>query len=190
MNDDELKSLLQRAEAGLEKRSPVASELAGRVRRLDRRRGRRSRALWAAVPLAVVAGIATWQFLPSGVGRKPDQKAASVPVDVREIERLRAEAEYYERTARQMIARAEREGSSKITRAAWSESDPFAEIREQVDTVAYRMILRADDLQAAMMQSQEAVELYRQVVQLFPKTYSAEVARKRLSDLGASVEET
>jgi hypothetical protein len=40
------------------------------------------------------------------------------------------------------------------------------------------------------MGSREAVALYREVLRLFPKTYSAEVARDRLAGLGAGVEET
>jgi hypothetical protein len=189
MNDAELKSLLQGAEAGLERRSPDACELAARVRRLDHRRRRRWRVILTAAPLAVMAGVAAWQFLPSHAGREIDQTAARAPVDAGEIERLRAAADYHERAAREMIARVERENRWTIAGAA-AQSDPMADIREAVDVVAYRMVLRADELHAARMESREAVELYRDVVRLFPKTYSAEVARKRLSDLGANVEET
>lgn len=190
MNDDELKSLLRSADAGVEKPVFATGELAERVRRLDRRRRRRARLLVAAAPVLGVVTIAAW-FLPQkAVPTNADRRAASVPSDVREIERLRAEAAYQEQMARAMISLAERERVARSVAVVGEESDPLDEIREQVDVVAYRMILRADDLYARKMDSPEVVELYREVMQLFPKTYSAEVARRRLTDLGASVEDT
>jgi hypothetical protein len=179
MNDDELKSLLQGAESGLHKRAFAAGELTERVRALDRARKRRARVLLTAAPLvAIVAAALAWQIF-SGQG--------GPPFDASELERLRTEAEYHERVAREMMAQMELERSRRRMLAT---ADPLDEIRQQVDVVAYRMILRADNLQTEMMASREAIELYRDVLKLFPKTYSADVARQRLSALGESLEET
>jgi hypothetical protein len=149
--------------------------------------------LLAAVPLALVAGAIGWALVgdEGGVAGNEPVAAKGMPaaIDPGQIERLRAEAEQHERMAREMMAAAARQPNHPDDGGRLN-AEVLDEIREQVDSVAYRMILRADGLHATMMDSPEAVELYRRVMRLFPKTYSAEVARERLTALGAPVEET
>jgi hypothetical protein len=184
MHDDELKKLLRQADAGRDRLLTDGRELADHVRWVDRSRRKRARVLAAVMPaaLAIVVG---WMILSRDTSVAPNGA-----VELAQIERLRVQAEFHERRARELIARVERERGLPSTPHASEVSDPLAEIREQVDVVAYQMILRADALRAGMMASREAIELYRKVLRLFPKTYSAQVARDRLSGLGASVEET
>lgn len=191
MRDDELKSLLRDAEAGMERPSLAPADLAGRVRRLDRRRRRRTRMFLAAVPLTALGTIiAGWSFLPSPAPMRMDDRMASVPFDVGEIERLRAEAEYHERLARHMIALGKRDRALEQARRALAQPDPLDVVREQIDVVAYRMIQRADELRTQIDPSAEAIRVYRDVERLFPNTYSAKVARERLTALGAREGET
>lgn len=92
---------------------------------------------------------------------------------------LEAEAERHAARARALIA--EREA-----RLSLEADDPLAELRENVDIVAYRMILEADELQADMRPSGEAIEIYERVMRDFPNTYSAKVAQERLTAAGTA----
>jgi hypothetical protein len=185
MHDDDLRKLLRTADAGAETPLVDGGELAARVRRADLRRRRLARIMLAATPIVLAGAVIGWAIVPLEKQVRPDPG-----VELAQIERLRVQAEFHERQARELIARVERERGLTSTPDAAQQADPLDEVREQVDVVAYQMILRADGLQAGMMASREAIELYRKVLRLFPKTYSAQVARDRLSGLGASVEET
>jgi len=187
MNDDELKSLLRDAEAGMQRPNFAPADLAGRVRRLDCRRRRRTRMFLAALPLTALGTIiAGWSLLPSPVPMKIDDRMASVPFDVGEIERLRAEAEYHQRLAQRMIAQRKRDQALEQARRVLAQPDPLDRMREQIGVVAYRMIQRADELRMELDPSEEAIRVYRDVERMFPNTYAAEVARERLGTLGAS----
>lgn len=191
MNDGELRNLLRGADADFEKPIIAPDELARRVRRLDQKRRRRSRVLLTAVPVVVVAAVATaWSLVPRALPTGTEKSVASAGLDWGEIERLQAEAAFHERLARQMIALRKRDRALEQAQRALAEPDPLDVVREQVDVVAYRMILRADELRNRMDPSEEAMRLYRDVEQLFPKTHSAEVARERLTALAAREGET
>ncbi|MEX0676184.1 MAG: hypothetical protein WD063_03870 [Pirellulales bacterium] len=192
MNDGELRNLLRGADADFEKPIIAPGELAGRVRRLDQKRRRRSRVLLTAVPVVVVAAVATaWSLVPrAALPTGTEKSVAGAALDWGEIERLQAEADFHERLARQMIALRKRDRALEQAQRALAEPDPLDVVREQVDVVAYRMIQRADELRTQMDPSEEAIRLYRDVEQLFPKTHSAEVARERLTALAAREGET
>jgi hypothetical protein len=181
MNESELKSLLRRAQTG----APDfrVDDLARRVRELDRRQRRRARTVSIVAPVVLVgAVVAGWSVLPRGTIER-DRVVVDV-VDAQDIERLEAEAQYHERLARRLIAERERERAVAEARHILRQPDPIDEAREQIDIVAYRMVLRGDGLREQM--DPEALGVYRDVVQLFPNTHSAELARKRLSELGAT----
>jgi hypothetical protein len=191
MNDDELKSLLRDAEAGIERPNLAPGDLAGRVRGLDRRRRRRTRMLLGAAPLTVLGALFVgWSLWPKLASVKLDERVASVAVDYGEIERLQAEAEFHERMAREMIAGQQRGRAWEAAQEALTNNDPLDDVREQIDVVAYRMVQRADALRTGMDPPAEAIRVYREVDRLFPDTHSAELARMRLSELGTSRGET
>ena len=91
-----------------------------------------------------------------------------------EINPLLAEAEHHWQVARRIIAMREHDRVLIKARLVLAADDPVDQIREQIDSVAYRMILRADALRAAMTPSDEAVVIYENVVRLFPTTPSAD----------------
>jgi hypothetical protein len=191
MNDDDLKSLLRDAEAGIERPNLAPGDLAGRVRGLDRRRRRRTRMFLAAAPLTVLGALfVAWSLWPKPASVKLDERVASVAVDTSEIVRLEAEAEFHKRVARQMIAGLNRDRALERARDVLAKGNPLDDVREQIDVVAYRMVQRADALRTQMDPPAEAIRIYRDVERLFPATYSAELARMRLSQLGLSEGET
>jgi len=145
----------------------------------------------AAAPLTVLGVIiAAWSLWPESASVKLDERVASVALETSEIEWLQTEAELHERVARQLIAGRNRDRALEHAQRVLAEPDPLDEVREQIDVVAYRMIQRADDLRTQMDPSEEAIRLYRDVERLFPRTYSAEVARERLTALAAGRGET
>lgn len=191
MNNDQLKDLLRGAEADFERPDVAPAELVERVRGLDRRRRQRARVVLTLAPLAVVGVVlAGWSLWPDTVPTKSEQRVAHALPDVGEIERLRTEAEFHERVARQMIASHQRDRAREAAKRALLQSDPLQGVREQIDVVAYRMVERADALRTQMDPPAEAIRVYFDVQRMFPTTYSAELARKRLSELGLSEGET
>lgn len=177
MHDDELKKLLHDAEADLSADKVAPATLAARVRVADRRRRKRRTILTAAAPLVLCAAIIAGRGLFS-----PEQTtefAAGKPNATFEAQLLALEAEAEMHAARARMLMAEREA-----RLSLETYDPLAELRENVDIVAYRMILRADELQADMRPTSEAIEIYERVIRDFPNTYSAEVAQERLTTAG------
>ena len=62
-----------------------------------------------------------------------------------------------------MIALRKGDRALEKARHALAQPDPFDEIREQIDIVAYRMILRADELRTQMDPPEEAIR--KQVVE-------------------------
>lgn len=174
---------------------PAPRDLCRRVRELDRRRRNRVRVLTASLPAVLLAaGLATWAWRgprENGDLRVAGDRGAGVAqlavggggdtVSLEEIERLAAEADFHLLVARRMIAAFEHERAMEQVRRELALGDGLDEVRRELDVVAYRMICRADRMREAMQPSEEAVALYRQVIELFPTTHSAELARERLA---------
>jgi hypothetical protein len=194
MQDDELKNLLRKAESDLVDSPLDAGLLAERVRGRWQRGQRRRRVIAVAGPLLlIIAATGLWivgRRAPlseiSGVDDARQLNRIDVLDTGRDIEQLVAQAEFHRRLARRIAAKLKEgrpRGDIPDTLAA---ERPEDEIREQLEIVAYRMILRADGLRAAMAPGNEIVVIYRDIVRLFPDTQSAELARRRLTELGAS----
>jgi len=209
MRDDPLQDLLQTAAAELERTIVVPGELAQRVRSLDRKRRRNARRLAVLAPLVVVGVVvACWRTgafnefaeepqlagesvrpgtdslpvgLPSKVANDENVLAATPEADPA---RLAAKADHHHRIAMRLIAMRKRDRAVEEARSSIANQEPDGDSREQIEVVAYRMIIRADGLRQAMRPNAEVLAIYRDVIHLFPKTHSAELARQRLTELG------
>jgi hypothetical protein len=184
MQDDELSRILRRAEADLPPATFTTTELAARVHRAHNHQRRRRRAVLAAVPVVAIIAAAGWS-LTHNAERSPStalQIAASKQLATpqarafseADIARLQAEAAAHTQAARAMIA-------ARPRPSVLLAEDPLADVHEQVDVVAYRMILEADSKQSAMRPSAESINIYHRVLELFPTSHSAELARQRLN---------
>lgn len=186
MNLDELKHLLHKADLPAQTVAPA--ELAARVRLgYARAQQTRRRAALAASLLVAALGFGGWLL----VQRDADSETivaqtASDALDAElraELEELDAQVEFHRALARRLIDQERGEQSlAAARRAAALEIDE--DVQLQLDIVAYRMIYSAEALVAAMRPDQESIEIYERVVQLFPTTDAAGVARERLADLG------
>lgn len=61
--------------------------------------------------------------------------------------------------------------------------DPREQIQKEVDRTAFILVYQADRLHRELSQTDAAVETYNRVIELFPETQWAQVARQRLSDI-------
>ncbi len=175
MQDDELRTILQSAERDLAAGTLDATKLAASVRSLRRARHRR-RMMWAASVSVVATMAGTGWYMSRDLNSPNGKQAQQVAIVTdEEIQRLEAEAAAHERNARALMVA--QPVSSPL------DDDPLADIREQIDIVAYRMVQRADELQGDMTLTEKAIEAYRSVLRLFPGTYSAEVAQQRLDEI-------
>jgi hypothetical protein len=174
MHDDDLKQLLHGAEGDLAPPKVAPAALAARVRTADRHRRRRKKILIVAAPLTLIVAFGVGRGLYSP--EKLDEFASTNTDAAFQAQLLALEAEAETHAARARALMAEREAALALL-----EDDPLAELRENVDIVAYRMILEADELQADMRPIPAAIEIYERVIRDFPNTYSAEVAQERLT---------
>lgn len=115
------------------------------------------------------------------------QFAAQTPDEVQrileEVAALEAEANLHLQTAHRMIADRQHDATLTLARRAMTDEEPAEVVRERLDLVAYRMIARADRLRNEPRQGEDPVEIYREIVRLFPTTDSAAEARLRLAEL-------
>jgi hypothetical protein len=199
MRDEQLQKLLQDADAEQNVATFVAAEMTGRVRLRYQKERRNRRVLVVAGPLVVMLlGIAGWRIsdihsvrpgVETQAVRRPlesqpsNTKSATLTAD--EIHRLEAEAALHLRVARRIAEMRRHDLALDEAGRDRDAQEDGESIREQLDIVAYRMILRADGLRAAMRSVEEVIVIYQDVVRLFPTTSSAELARKRLTELGA-----
>jgi hypothetical protein len=180
MQDDELTRILRSAKAELPPPTLAPAELASRVHAAHRKQQRRRRALIAGVPVVAAVAVLGWRLTLDATHSPiatPSQQVAAV--SEAEIANLEAEAAAHAQAARLLIA-------TQPRRSALLADDPLADINEQINIVAYRMVLEADSKQAEMQPAAEAIEIYNRVLELFPTSHSAELARQRLSQTTTS----
>ena len=195
MNDDQLEKLLARADEP--PRLPVGEDFAARVRarQAAQQRARRRRLLLAAPVVVGLFALAGWQIAlresqRSGgtqIAAGPEHDQGQVARAKAELAALVAEAEFHERLARNMIDDRRRDQLLEEVRVSNAEGSAEETPREQIEIVAYRMILEADALRAAMAPDEESTAIYEKVVRLFPATDSAQAAQSRLAG-GATFE--
>jgi hypothetical protein len=171
---------------------PLAGNLAEGVRRLAARR--RRRAVLGGLGLAAAACVAAVALLrPPAEGPRPAPgpvaEAPKAPSDAeiarlrRELAQVRGEADSRSRVARALI-QMERHAqlSGEIQRApVWL--DPLEPIRREADKAARTVLCQADRMACDPARQPAAAEKYREVSQLFPQSFWADVARQKLSQM-------
>ena len=187
MDDQRLGELLRKADAAWPTPCPQP-DLAGRVRSLRRTRRSRNAAAGIVVAMLVVAGT-LWAArdlfrpaspLPPIV--KKDQP--NMEVVQAELFVLREDARMHADTAERMW---ETEESRRAIRSARIGADPLQVVTGQRNRASLILLQRARRFDRQEETRPQAVEQYREIVELFPLTEGAEAARKRLA--GASEKE-
>jgi len=181
VSEEQIRKLLQDADATA--RGPVFGPIAaGRIRqRIHRRRVVRSAALTGAAAIVVIAA-ALWITCMRPQKTQPEQqRIVSLEAQVRQLQvqtnaTLKLVQEILERDRQERhLASLEAELSSI--------PEPMMEIERQVDKTAFILVYQADKLYKELNQTESAVAAYKEVIQLFPKSRWADVAKERLSQI-------
>jgi tetratricopeptide (TPR) repeat protein len=61
--------------------------------------------------------------------------------------------------------------------------DPLEEVQEQIDKTAFFLVYQADRMHRETGQRASAIQAYNRVIELFPQSHWAEIARKRLAEM-------
>jgi hypothetical protein len=185
---DRLADLLVSADAA----SPVgaakaAAALAQRCRGIARRRIRTRRFTSSAAVCLLLAGlcvVASRRVPPAPVSHNP---AAASPVDVEtaraELRALREESRHREALVQRLLAGEQRRRAAAELRRASLSPDALQRLRHEEDRAALVLIHQADRSSRDSRRQEAAAEGYRRVVELFPQSQWAAVARRRIDQL-------
>ncbi len=179
MADESLRELLRRADAGPPVWVSGAADVTASVRRrrVAQRRLRVTASVVAAILVASLAAI----MLPS---REPERDLLTIvePGETvrlqREVASLRADARVHALTA---DALALKHRARQVT--ARAQEDPLAEVRFQRDRAAMTLVYEAERFSRDAHQNERAITQFRKVIDLFPGSRWADVARQRLREI-------
>jgi hypothetical protein len=200
VNEEQLRELLQTADDAAPPPG-VRADLTARVR--QRVRGRkRMRAAGGAAVLVLLAVAATVLVAHGGpkskapLTSKDDLKGREMPIDIPALKaqyaRLESEARQHELTAAAMLrseARSQREeqaaAATERAREILTRPDVLDELAARRERTARILVDRGDVLLREPGGAPAAAESYKNVVDLFPDTPEAAVARDRLGRIKA-----
>jgi len=167
MTEDKIKNLLQKADETAGVPAPVSVNLSA-----VRRRANRRRIVSVATPIAAAAAILVafglWNLTSKNVGTtQQQQKIASLET---QIEQLQARADATYNLVQEVL-----DNERKQQR--------LEEIQKQVDKTAFNLVYQADRMYRELNLKSSAIQTYKRVIELFPETHGAEVARERLLEI-------
>jgi hypothetical protein len=184
MTHDPLRELLTRTDAVAVTTKP-RDGLAVHVRaEALRRRSRTRRAFGAASIVLIAVGAASSLF--RSPPQTPVADVAVVAPDPADLARVREEitALRHEATAREATVAAMIAGEARGRRPpARPAVDALDRIRDQQDLAALALVRQADRFYHDLARPQRAAAAYERVVELFPQTPWAAVARQRLNEI-------
>jgi hypothetical protein len=185
MNPHRIEHLLRETDHQVTVRHANASDMADRVLRADRARTRRN---WivSIASLALLTGATTatlTRVLPSKPavhGRVSAPVAIAPPLDP-QLKQIQSEIAIHESAVRSMLAiEKQRELNARLAELRQLPTDD-----DVTERAASAMVFQADRMVREGAPSAPAVRAYDQVISYFPKTVSADIARKRLSAMNA-----
>lgn len=180
MTDDKIKQLFQIADrtAGRPLMFPIK---ASAIRRRARMRRAVSVTCRAAAALLIL-GLAIWG--PSDRSPKQTAKQAQIAALQAQVKLLQVRTDAALKLVQEVLASEREQGRLDELEAELANiRDPLEEIQKQVDQTAFTLVYHADQMYRQLGQKKSAVQAYQRVIELFPETQSAEVARQRLSEI-------
>jgi hypothetical protein len=188
VNDERLEALLRAAGQSATPPREAPAGLAERVRGLQARRARNRKLAGGASIALVLLGVGIYAGLvghgdretadrpvADGSSSAPDPEAIKA-----EIARLDAEAQRRQQAVRKMIlADAARRAIARV-QAEQDAPSPLELVRIEREKTAFLLVDRAEQVGARAQGA--AADEYRRVLELFPNTQAARVARERLND--------
>lgn len=185
MTDERIKDLLQKAD----RMSPAFGGLPADLTMKVRRRAGQRRIRHIATPFALAA-VALITFGIFHMTTKSSETASSqnriASLEI-ELQQLQARTSATLQLLREVLERQEnRRHLAELEARLASIDDPLEEVRSQKEETAFILVYQADRMYQELGLQESAVETYKRTVELFPSTRSAEVARKRLSEIQSS----
>lgn len=191
MEQDSLDRLLKHADAAAPETSPVrvsADRVLGELRR--QRRARRVRLGTIGAAAAVLFGAVGVVWLMTGTrpgGSHPGPMNPAPLLDVAALleaaEALGREADSRAAVVRQTTLHETRiRALRELQRRAAATPDALALVRAQMDAAARTLVQQADRISREQDQQATATLYYREVIERFPETTWAGVARQRLTN--------
>jgi tetratricopeptide (TPR) repeat protein len=181
VNDDGIKELLANADKAA---GPPAF---GHVRAAGiRARLRRRRMIVAGFPAAAAAvllALGVWCVCTRTTEPAPqdERRIASLEEQVRQ---LQVQTEAALKLVQNVLAQErEQQRLDALEAELASIRDPREEMEAQADRAAFALVYEADRFYRELNQAQSAVEVYEQVIRLFPQSRWADEARKRLAEI-------
>ena len=182
MTDDQIKNLLRRADRTAPAQVPVPANLAAAVRRAAHRRHIRNIAAPIAAAALILFALGTWTWTPK-TGHTTRQLPQVALLET-QIHQLQARTDAALKLIREVLERDQRQRRLDELEAQLAAiPDPLEEVRKQIDKPACILVYRANQMDTQLNQIDSAVETYNRVIELFPQTQWAEVARRRLSQI-------
>jgi tetratricopeptide (TPR) repeat protein len=179
MTEDKIKNLLQRADLTAGGPVPISGNLSAIVRRRAGRRQTINLVARIAAAAVVVIALGIWGFT---VKKTRDQQRI-ITLEL-QIEQLRAQTDATLKLIREVLDEERKQRRLDELKAQLaSYSDPLEEIQKQVDKTAFILVYQANRMYRDLDQKEDAIEAYNHVIELFPQSRWAEVARQRLSEI-------
>jgi len=182
MTEDKIKNLLQKADQIAGRPAPVPANLAAVVRR----RARQRRFMRLAAPVAAAAMV----LIAFGIYQLVGTPAGDTHEQVRlvalqaEVEQLRAQTGATLKLVREVIANQRRRSRLEELEAKLARiPDPLEEMQRQADKTAFILVYQANQMYDELNQKDSAIQTYNRVIELFPQSKWADVARQRLSEI-------
>ena len=182
MTEDKIKNLLQKADKTAGAPAPIPAVLLKAVRRRanQRRFIRLATPIAAAVTVLIAFGI--WRLTGTPVKQMHEQvKVAALQA---EIKQLKAQTDATLKLVREVLENQRRQRRiAKLEAKLASISDPLEEMQRQADKTAFTLVYKANRMYGELNQRDSAIRTYKRVIELFPQSKWADVARRRLSEI-------
>ncbi len=179
MIEDKIKNLLCEADRTAGGPVPLSANLPGAVRHRAGRRQTINLAARIAAAAVVLFALGIWSFTI----KKTRDRQRILALEI-QIEQLKTQTDATLNFIREVLdeERKQRRLNELQTQLA-SYSDPLREIQKQVDKTAFILVYQANRMYRELDQKDSAIQAYNRVIELFPQSRWAEVARQRLSEI-------
>jgi tetratricopeptide (TPR) repeat protein len=178
MTEDKIKNLLQRADQTAGGPAPVSIDLSA-VRRSASRRHIINLAARIATAAVVLFALGIWSFSV----KKTRDRQRIIALEA-EIKQLKVQTDATLKLVREVLENDRRERRLGELRTQLANiPDPLEETQKQVDKTAFILVYQANRMYSELDQKDSAIQAYNRVIELFPQSPWAEVARKRLSEI-------
>jgi cell division protein FtsB len=182
MIEDRIKDLLQEAD-----RIAGVPEQVSIDKGIIRRRAHKRYLVRTIVPLtataaAIIFAISVWSLLFRTT--KPIGGNNEIAKLQAQVKYLQARTDATLKLVQEMLQKEQKQRELEALQAQLeSISDPREEIRQQVERTALILVFQADKMYREPGQKNSAIQTYSRVIELFPQSRWAKVARQRLADI-------